>query len=130
MSWKLPVSIKGIIFNKNQVILLKNERDEWELPGGRLEEGESPEECLIREIHEELGLSCSISNLINVWVYEVLEGRHVLIVTYLCKCTDELNVKISDEHSEFNWFRIAEIETINMPKGYIDSIRKASNLFD
>ncbi|MFS0783156.1 NUDIX domain-containing protein [Bacillus sp. 1P06AnD] len=47
---KLPISIKGIITENNQVLLLKNDRDEWELPGGRLEGHEKPEECLKREI--------------------------------------------------------------------------------
>ncbi|GAB6932594.1 hypothetical protein JCM14719A_09470 [Calditerricola satsumensis] len=62
MSWKIPVSIKGILFKDNNVILLKNERKEWELPGGRLERGETPGEGLLREMREELGVSCSIDN--------------------------------------------------------------------
>ncbi|WP_412676427.1 NUDIX domain-containing protein [Aneurinibacillus migulanus] len=83
---------------------------------------------LYREIREELGLSCLIHNLIDVWVYEVLEGKHVLIITYLCKCTDTLNVEISEEHSAFNWFSMSEIETVNIPKWYMDSIKKATKL--
>lgn len=42
--------MKGIIIDNDHIILLKNERNEWELPGGRLELEETPEECVIREI--------------------------------------------------------------------------------
>jgi 8-oxo-dGTP pyrophosphatase MutT (NUDIX family) len=54
MSDKLwPVSVKGVVFNKRgEVLLLKNPREEWELLGGRLEPGESPQECLMREIQK------------------------------------------------------------------------------
>jgi hypothetical protein len=34
-----PVSIKGVVIHANKVLLLKNTRDEWELPGGQLEIG-------------------------------------------------------------------------------------------
>jgi hypothetical protein len=36
---RYPVSIKGVVFIDGRVVLLQNERDEWELPGGRLEPG-------------------------------------------------------------------------------------------
>jgi ADP-ribose pyrophosphatase YjhB (NUDIX family) len=50
LAYRFPVSTKGVILKDSKVILLKNERDEWELPGGKLKIGESPEICLSREI--------------------------------------------------------------------------------
>ncbi|MEV6136524.1 NUDIX hydrolase [Nocardia sp. NPDC051990] len=40
------ISIKGVVVRDGRVLLLKNEREEWELPGGRIEPGETPEECV------------------------------------------------------------------------------------
>ena len=38
-SQRFPVSVKGIVYHNGKIVLLKNERDEWELPGGKLELG-------------------------------------------------------------------------------------------
>jgi len=45
-----PVSIKGVVFVDEKVVLLLNDRAEWELLGGRLERGETPEACVRREL--------------------------------------------------------------------------------
>ena len=58
-----PVSIKGVCLVGAKVVLLRNERDEWELPGGRLEAGEDPVPCLKRELEEELGIAAEIDGL-------------------------------------------------------------------
>jgi 8-oxo-dGTP pyrophosphatase MutT (NUDIX family) len=52
-SQRYPISIKGIIIWENKVLLLKNERGEWDLPGGKLNKDISAEACLIREIKED-----------------------------------------------------------------------------
>ena len=125
MVWNLPISIKGIVLNsKDEIILLKNERNEWELPGGRIEEGEKPEETLMREIYEELGIYCTAEKLIDVWIYEVLPSKHIFIVTYLCTIYNLQNITISSEHIDYQWFTIYELEKINIPEGYKISIRK------
>ena len=128
LSLKLSVSIKGIIFNNENILLLKNERNEWELPGGRIEEYENPEECLVREVQEELGINCTVEKIIDSWVFEVLKGKFVFIVTYLCKCDNYSNILISEEHKEYKWVHLGELEHINVPEGYKESIRKANNL--
>jgi ADP-ribose pyrophosphatase YjhB (NUDIX family) len=45
-----PVSVKGVTARDGRILLLRNDRGEWELPGGRLETGETPEQCVVREI--------------------------------------------------------------------------------
>src|SRR5215469_13231059 len=61
---KPPVSAKGVLFNRNkadpEVLLLRNGRQEWELPGGWMEGNETPEACLAREFKEETGLQVAI----------------------------------------------------------------------
>ena len=47
-----PVSVKGVAVQDGKVLLLENERNEWELPGGKLELGEDPPGCVVREIGE------------------------------------------------------------------------------
>jgi 8-oxo-dGTP pyrophosphatase MutT (NUDIX family) len=49
---RFPVSVKGVVIYEQRVLLAFNERSEWELPGGRLEVGETPEACVAREIAE------------------------------------------------------------------------------
>lgn len=118
-----PVSVKGVIFDQERkVVLLKNERNEWELPGGKLELGEIPEDCLEREIREELGLTVTTGPILDSWVYHIREGRDVLIVTYGCNPTLFFEVTHSPEHKAVGLFTLDEVSDLNMPLGYKRSI--------
>jgi len=56
----------------------------WEFPGGKLEEGESPEQCLEREILEELGVVSMIGPIFDV-VYYCYPWGDILLLAYDCQ---------------------------------------------
>lgn len=116
-------SIKGVVLDGDRVVLLENERDEWELPGGKLELGERPEECVGREIEEELGLRVRVGPILDAWLYHIADGADVLIVTYGCLPEPFARVRHSAEHRVVGWFTLAELDALAMPDGYRRSIR-------
>jgi 8-oxo-dGTP pyrophosphatase MutT (NUDIX family) len=118
-----PVSIKGVLLIADEVVLLQNERDEWELPGGRLEAGEEPDACLAREITEELGIEVTVEAFLDCWRYPVLPSREVLIVTYGVQPLPSAELQLSHEHKALGRFPVGEIGTLKMPEGYRRSIR-------
>lgn len=119
------VSVKGVVLHHGAVLLLRNDRDQWELPGGQLELGETPEDCVTREIAEELDLAVRAGPLVDAWLYEhIIPGAHVFIVTYGCHATPfEVDaLMLSREHTAAGCFPIEEIESLPMPDGYKRSI--------
>ena len=117
-----PVSIKGVLLVGGKVVLLRNDREEWELPGGRLEDGEDHAKTLLREFAEELAITIHVGPLINSYLFEVLPGRHVFIVTYGCSLVGDFQPKISDEHTEHRLWPVERLSELNLPAGYRSSI--------
>lgn len=119
-----PVSVKGVVGWRDQVLVLKNRRNEWELPGGRLDATDSsPEVALGREFEEELGLSVDVLDLIDSWIYDV-EGKRVLILTYACRATEPNELQHSDEHSDVALLPVERLEGAAIPAGYVASITR------
>ncbi|MDP9278087.1 MAG: NUDIX domain-containing protein [Gemmatimonadota bacterium] len=127
---RFPVSVKGVVIRGGNVILLRNERDEWELPGGKLELYESPEQCLAREIAEELRLAIEPERILNSWVYTIVPGVDVLVIAYGCLESSQREAVLSDEHKELRWFPLADIDALTMPEGYKSSIRSWQEILD
>jgi 8-oxo-dGTP pyrophosphatase MutT (NUDIX family) len=123
-AYRFPVSVKGVVIRHGRVILLKNERSEWELPGGKLELHESPASCVEREFAEELRLDVKAERLLDSWIYTIAAGVHVLILTYGCTETRENAAALSGEHKDFEWFSIKDLDPLDMPGGYKASIRQ------
>ncbi|AXA55943.1 NUDIX hydrolase [Pseudomonas thivervalensis] len=123
-----PVSIKGVLQSpEGLVVLMLNERDEWELPGGRIELGETAPQCLAREIAEELAVEVSVGEPLDSYLFEVIPGKHVFISTYRCQLLGGFVPTISHEHKEIGLFAPEQLP-VNLPAGYRLSIIKALRL--
>ena len=121
---RFPVSVKGVVLNGESVVLLRNGRGEWELPGGRLEAGEGAEECVVREVREELGLDVEVRTLLNAWVYEPLPEKLVLVLAYGCLLPGRVGrMAYSAEHTALGSFRVDGLEEIDLPAGYARAVR-------
>jgi 8-oxo-dGTP pyrophosphatase MutT (NUDIX family) len=105
-------------------VLVRNRRDEWELPGGKLELGESPERCVAREIDEELALDVEPHSLVDSWVYTIGPGVHVLVLTYGCTERVTRDAVLSGEHTRLEWIALGDVPGLRMPDGYKSSIAR------
>lgn len=75
----------------------------WYWPGGGLEEDESPEEGIRREIQEETGLEVDDLRLFRVWHTRQPDGTPALALTYMCEVPPGTEPVLNFEHSEHQW---------------------------
>jgi 8-oxo-dGTP pyrophosphatase MutT (NUDIX family) len=124
---RFPVSVKGVVIHGGCILLLLNERGEWDLPGGRPESGEDHRAALVREVAEETGLSVEVSGMLGEHLFEVLPQRVVRIVAFGCRVSGSSDVALSDEHLDVRWLPLSEIgEHVaghKLPVGYLAAIR-------
>lgn len=124
-----PVSVKGVLIDAGCVLLLLNERGEWDLPGGRPDPGEDHRSALKREVREEAGLDVEVGGLLDEHLFEVLPQRFVRIVAYGCTLVGTADTTLSDEHLRTHWAPVAELDEViaghRLPSGYLSAIRSA-----
>lgn len=81
----------AIIVHDGKVLLTRRRADApypllWEFPGGKVEPEEDPQECVVRELREELDISVSVEKIYDV-IYHRYPERTVLILAYACRWT-------------------------------------------
>lgn len=116
---RIIVGVGAVIWNAREEILLVRRRNppkqnEWSLPGGRVEFGETLRGAIVREIREETGLEIDILGLIDV--AELVDdaggnGGHYVLVDFCARAHPGEAVAASDA-SEVRWFSLAEIEAL------------------
>ena len=86
----------------------------WEFPGGKVEAGEEPEEALIRELHEELGIEIAKSDLHPLtFASHAYPDFHLLMPVYLCRRWQ--GSAVAREGQDLLWVKPAALPLYDMP---------------
>ncbi len=94
-----------------KVLLLKRRPNDphkpgtWDIPGGRLEPGESPYDGIAREAKEEIGMEVRAELPLDIHHFTRDDGQVITMMIFLCSSETE-DVSLSEEHTEFSWVDI------------------------
>ncbi|OUL17557.1 DNA mismatch repair protein MutT [Nostoc sp. RF31YmG] len=132
----LPHKIIGVavIWNEQEQILIDRRRAGgamgglWEFPGGKIEPGETVEECIQREIYEELGIEIAVGEHLITIDHTYTELRVTLTVHH---CRHLTGIPQALECDEIRWVSLADLEQFAFPKANVQiiaALRQSQNL--
>ncbi len=117
----------AIILNEEDMILVVQRGSEsdhpgkWEFPGGKVDEGESPEESVIREISEELLMEIIITGVIDPVEYDY-SFKSIRLIPFICNTLDEQPVLT--EHASYRWVTLQELREVDFCEADIEVARR------
>ena len=107
--------VKGIIRKGNQFLVLVKPNGTFDLPGGRVEDGESIKAALHREISEETGLKVDIKEIIGKWSFSKRPNFSINGITFACNYLKG-KVKLCDEHKNYFWGEIHKLHELTFSR--------------
>ena len=119
MSTILLVAAAALVDVDGRVLICKRPQGKalaglWEFPGGKVEAGETPEACLIRELDEELGIRVAHACLAPfVFASHAYDSFHLLMPLYLCRRWE--GVVVAREHEAIAWVKPNQMGDYPMP---------------
>jgi 8-oxo-dGTP diphosphatase len=127
-----PVPVTAAIIERDGRVLIGKRKaghftGRWEFPGGKVEEGEKPEECLRRELREELGVEARIGPFFLSTIHSY---GHVTIelLTYRAEILSG-SICLND-HTEVRWVAATDLDEYDFPEAdvaIIEALRAAGS---
>jgi ADP-ribose pyrophosphatase YjhB (NUDIX family) len=125
-------SVNVVVVNAAGDILLirRSDNDNWALPGGAIELGESVSQAAVRETREETGIDCEITGLVGIYT----DPGHIILYTSNGEARQEFSIVLraravggqttpSDESTEVRWVPPGEAENYTMDRSMRRRIR-------
>jgi len=115
----LFVAAAALVDSEGRVLICQRPKGKqlaglWEFPGGKVEPGETPEECLIRELDEELGIKVTHACLAPfVFASHGYESFHLMMPLYLVRRWE--GFVTAKEHEAVAWVKPAKLADYPMP---------------
>ena len=113
------IVVGAVIFDKDKILALQRSKNEeflpnlWELPGGKVEFGESVDSALHREVKEETGLSVNITGPVSTFHYiteKPDQKKHTVQISFITDRSCRSKVITSEEHDSYAWISKEQVE--------------------
>lgn len=104
----IVVAVKSLLIHNDKALIIQRSPSAefgagiWEFAGGKLEFGETLEECLLREIKEETGLTARMDKLLYAVTLPTGPTRQIVVLNYLTHLVSG-SVTLSHEHQNYLW---------------------------
>lgn len=123
--------VGAVIFQDDKILCAQRGTEKalpllWEFPGGKIEEGEKPEDALKRELQEEMQCTIAVHEKIEHTVYEYDFGI-VHLTTYRCTLVE--GEPVLTEHVDIKWLAPDELHTLEWAPADISAIEKIANVY-
>ena len=123
----------AIIESGNKILIAQRKAKDglfgglWEFPGGKIEDGETPEECMARELKEELEIEVEVGTLITSNKHRYPNGIFELLAYKVEHISGNF---VLNDHDEVKWITIDEISKFDFPPANTPIINYLKNSYE
>lgn len=115
-----PFACDMILIEDGKVLLIRRAREpfkgEWAIPGGRIEDDETAEQCAIREMKEETGLDTEIDRLVGIYSDPDRDPRGIIAAAYIVRKTGG-ELRSGSDAAEARWFSLDKLPRLATDHG-------------